>query len=232
MKLYLLVPLFLLYGIAATALIVWLKDKKKCSSLYTRKLFHILIFTTAGFVMLYLGTVALFLFGIIISGFILYAVFRSRTSSFYQALVRVSDKGKNKIYVILPLISTALGGAVSVWLFGKFSLIGFFVSGWGDGVAELAGSMKGAHKYRALSWGKDERFKTLEGSLALFLVSAVTVLAALLLMGVSGKIILEMIVLCSLIAVITEASSPSGVDNFTVQITVSAIAFLIFQRKI
>lgn len=182
--------------------------------------------------MLYLDIIAVFIYGIIISCIILVAVFKSRTSPLYHALARVSDKAKSKTYVILPLISTALGGTISVLLFGKFSIIGFFVAGWGDGMAELAGKAWGRHKYRVPTWGKKKRYKSVEGTITIFLVGAAAVFTAMILMDIPWEIIFRVVILCSALSALIEAFSPPGTDNFTVQIIASAVAFLLFQSKI
>jgi len=227
---YLLIPLFLLYGFLSVQFISWLRRKKSLKVVYTRKIFHILIFTTAGFIILYLGTIALFIFGIIMASIVIIAVLRSRNSNFYEALVRNTDEPSGKLYIILPLISTAAGGTAAVLLFGKFSLIGFFVSGWGDGLAEPIGIKWGRHQYRTLSWNKTKAIKSLEGTASVLIFGFFAALAALGLMQIPWLTALTTALICSVAAACTEAFSLHGTDNFTVQIVVSGTACLFLEK--
>jgi phytol kinase len=227
---YLLIPLFLLYGLLSIQLLSWLKRKKSLKSVYTRKIFHILIFSTAGIIILYLGMIPLFIFGIIISSLVIIAVVRSRNSNFYKALVRNSDEPAAKFFIILPLISTAVGGTAAVLLFGKISLIGFFVSGWADGLAEPIGTKLGIHQYRTLSWGKTKTIKSLEGTAAVLIFGFFAALAALGLMQIPCLTALITALICSGAAACAEAFSLHGTDNFTVQIVVSGTAYLCLEK--
>jgi len=219
-------------GFISLYFVSWLKQKKQISTVYTRKLFHFLIFTTAGLIMFFFDTIHVFLFGLVIFILIIYTVLDNKNSSFYNALARYQDSSGSLSSVILPLISTAVGGAVSVLLFGKFSIIGFFVSGWADGAAEPIGSKWGTHKFKTFSWNRSRNYKSIEGSAALFLVGIIAAFLALILIEIPVKMALIIAVSCSLISTITEAISFPGTDNLTVQIIASGTAYLIFFRMI
>ena len=228
MKLHFAILLFLLYGLFSLYFTSWLKQKKLVHTVYTRKIFHLLIFTAAGLIMLVWGTMHVFIFGFIISCLIIFTIIRGRKSSFFQAIARNSDMTHSSLNIILPFISTAIGGAASVLIFGKFSLVGFLISGWGDGIAEPVGAKCGLHKYKTPPWKKNANYKSLEGSASVFIVGIIAAVIALLLLEIPLKETIIIAVCCSFVSTITEAFSLPGTDNLTVQFAASGTAYLFF----
>ncbi|MFC1887648.1 diacylglycerol/polyprenol kinase family protein [Candidatus Cloacimonadota bacterium] len=218
--------LFLLFGILAILFTIWLKKKGKLSTVYTRKIFHILIFTAAGLIVLYLETMTIFLYGFIISCLILITLYVLRNSRFFEALTRESDRSKGNLHIILPLVCTAVGGAVSVLFFGKLAMIGFLVTGWGDGLADPIGTCWGKHKFRAASWDNEKRYKSMEGSSAVLIFAFIAATVSTVLLGYSVMEIFPTLLLISIVAVLVEAFSFPGTDNLTIQIAASGIGFL------
>jgi len=228
MKLYFTIPVFLLFGLFSLYLTIWLKQKKRIHTVYTRKIFHLLIFTAAGLIMLVWGTIPVFIFGFIISCLIIFTIIRGSKSSFHQAIARNSDLNHSSMNIILPFVSTAIGGAASVLIFGKFSLVGFLISGWGDGIAEPVGIKWGLHKYKTPPWGKNANYKSVEGSASVFIVGIIAAVFALLLLEIPLKETIIIAVCCSFVSTITEAFSLHGTDNLTVQFAASGSAYIIF----
>lgn len=229
MNLFLQIILFLVFAGVIVGLSVFFKERFGFTPTLTRKIFHILTFTAAAYILQFLGKTSLFIFGTIMVLVILPAVFRGRTSRFYQALVRKTTPDNGHVSILLPLAATALGGTFSLLLFGQLAIIGLLISGWADGMAEIVGSKWGKIRYNFLKKGESAASRSLEGSLAFLITAFIAIMVAfrLLQMPLTENILLALpIVLCS---TLIEALSPGGTDNFTVQVGASGLAFLLFQ---
>lgn len=214
-------PLLLLFVGAAAALVSWLKTKK-VKTPYTRKVFHFIVFTAAGVLQISIGLPAVVVLGCIVTGFIVYAVYRG--TWFYEALARPTDVPHRTLFVLLPLFMTVVGGGVSNFVFGQSATIGYLVSGWGDAAGEPVGAKWGVHRYTVFSLAGVSATRSLEGSLAVFVVGSLAACCGLYGLGFTSVWIG---VAAGVVGAVVEAFSTHGMDNFTVQIAVSAVVFFL-----
>ncbi|MHA1207435.1 MAG: diacylglycerol/polyprenol kinase family protein, partial [Candidatus Hodarchaeales archaeon] len=111
-------------------------------------------------------------------------------------------------------------------LFGSFAgMLMMAIVGWGDGIAPYIGKKYGKRTYKTFG-----REKTLEGSLGFFVFAVLGSLFFWIFLGFLGAIdppvlhnpgvelleILIVILLCSFVATIVEALSPSDIDNLLI----------------
>lgn len=222
-------PLFLFYTSLAGAFAARLKVKKNVKTPYTRKVFHFLIFTMAAVIQLTLGLSGVVLFGVIVTLAVLYSIFRGKGFSFYEALARPTDEPRRSLFVVIPLFSTALGGVLSNLLFLDFAAIGYLVAGWGDALGEPVGTRWGRHRYKVPSLGKVKATRSLEGSFAIFLSGTLVGFLGLVLLGTAPLTAIWVGVACGFAGALVEAFSNHGLDNLTVQLTVSMVAFFLLK---
>lgn len=220
-----LFPAALLYGMAAAWLAGWLRVQKQWRVGYTRKLFHFLIFTAAGVLQLVWALPVVVVFGTAISLLVLWAVYKGARSPFYLALARPSDAPKEKLFILIPLLTTAAGGVLANLFFGHWAAIGYLVGGWGDAVGEPVGSRWGYHRYRVPSMAGVAATRSLEGSAAVFGVSAVVAFLGLQAQGLMPGTALLNALLIALAATAIEAISTHGLDNLTIQLAAAGTAF-------
>lgn len=220
----LLSPLLALYTLFSASFVGWL-NRKEVKTHYTRKIFHILIFSLAGLLQVLLHFPAVLLFGIIASLALVYALFENQGFPLYDALVRPSDAQDQTVAIFFRLVSTALGALISYFLFGNFFIIGILVCGWGDAAAELIGR-SGYHPYQSSSLIGEGSRRTIEGSTAMLVVSFIVTLPLLyFLFGLTLSSALIISLAVAVIATIVEALSGSRIDNLTIQIFASGIAY-------
>ncbi len=206
----------------------WLKTKKRLKTGYTRKIFHFGIFTLACAVQFISGLKGVVLFGILTSIWVVYGVFRGYGYPFFEAVARETDAPRRKLFVIIPLVSTALGGILSNILFPGYAVVGYLVAGWGDAIAEPVGVRYGKHKYKVPSLGGVPATRSFEGSLSVFMVGYFAAYISLLFLGKPCDTGLIAALLVSFAVTITEAISIHGLDNLTVQVVASGIAYYFF----
>ncbi len=146
---------------------------------------------------------------------------------FFESMAREKDSPRRGYFVIVPYLATALGGIVSNLLFGSSAIMGYAICGAGDAVAEPVGLRFGKHTYRVPSLKKvriSER--SLEGSLSVFIVSAIISLFFFILLFQSPfSMAIVSSLLLSIAVVFVEAFSFHGADNLSIQITVSTLAY-------
>jgi len=191
---------------------------------YTRKVFHFGIFTLAGAVHALGGLPATNAYGTAVALVVLAAVARGDGDPLYEALARETDRPRRTLFIVVPLLTTAVGGLVSALLVGPYAAVGYLVAGWGDAVGEPVGTRWGRHSYRVPSFGGVSASRTWEGTAAVF---AVGVGAALLgLLGTSVPLGRAAFVALAVAAASTgaEAVSHHGTDNLTVQLAASLVA--------
>ena len=222
-----LVALFWAY--ACLSLAAHLKTTLRIRTGYTRKLFHVLIFTSAVFVHAVGGFWAVCVFGVMVSLLVGFTVLRGRGHRFYEALARKHDAPYRTYYVVIPYFATLIGGLASNVLFGPLAVMGYLVGGLGDAVGEPAGLRWGRHPYRASSGGAA---KTFEGSLA---VLAASVVALLIGVAISPQITfgLRSLVALPVIAIVctlVEAFSPRGWDNVPMQVVPTVLVAILLSR--
>jgi phytol kinase len=219
-----LLPVAFLYGAAAAAIAAHLKVARGVRTPYTRKIFHFLIFTAAGAIQMVWGLPAVVIFGSVTSVIVLFAVWRGDGFPFYEAMARPSDAPRRTLFILIPLVTTALGGVVSNLVFPAYAFAGYLVCGWGDAAGEPVGTRWGRHRYRVPSMGGVPATRSLEGSAAVFGAGAAATLAALLLSGMPAQPALAIAVGAGAAGALVEAVSTHGLDNFTVQVAASAAA--------
>lgn len=220
--------LTLVYASAAAAWVGRLHVRRGMATAYTRKVFHLLIFTAASAVHLYWGRPAVAVFGSVVAGLVLVAVWRGGTSPFYEALARPSDVPRRTLFILVPLVSTAVGGVLANLLFPQFAYVGYVVCGWGDAVAEPVGKRWGRHPYSVPSLGGVPAERTLEGSLSVAVVgTAAASLALVAGTGLSPGAALGVGAASGLAAAAVEAVSNHGLDNLTVQLAGALVPVLL-----
>jgi phytol kinase len=212
------VPLCLIFIISVSYIAGYLKLNRNIKTNYTRKLFHISIFSFAGFIALFGSFAGVCIFGGISTLFTLAVLYKGDGNIFYEGVAREEDSPHRSLYIILPLIATIIGGLLGQFVFGKFAVIGYFLVGFGDAVGEPIGVRFGKHIYKIPTFTRRIFIRTLEGSMGVLLASTVVSLVILLfILGLSPV----MALLCALVigacACAVEAISPHGFDNFTVQ---------------
>ena len=217
-------PFALVYSIAVGWFAGYLKTVRNVRTPYTRKIFHFLIFTMASVVQLAWQLPGVVVFGSVVTIIVLYSVWRGAGHPLYEALARPSDAPRRSFFVVVPLLTTILGGVVSNLLFPATAYIGYLVCGSGDAVAEPVGTRWGKHAYRVPSLRGVPALRTLEGSLAVFLVSTAAAFLGLLARSGAPLQAAGVALACGLGCTLVEAVSAHGIDNFTTQLAGSAIA--------
>lgn len=221
-------PMFL-WAFAVLTLAGWLKREFRLRTGYTRKVFHFAIFFTVAALQVSAGSRAVCLFGAMTSIVIAYAVVRGEGNLHYEAIARENDAPYRTYYILVPYLATLLGGLTISTVLGNGAVYGFLVTGVGDAIGEPVGTRFGRHPYRVPSVRGVACTRTLEGSVAVFIVSTLAVLAAGLVLGNSSQTFVPL-ALCAagvgLASALCEAVSPHGWDNFTLQVVPGAIAFL------
>ncbi len=206
----------------------FLKRRAGWATGYTRKLFHFLIFFTAVGFQLWGGMPAVNILGVGMGIYVLLIVRAGDGNYFFEALAREKDSPRRGYFIILPYLTTALGGLLSNLFFDSFAIMGYLVGGAADAVAEPVGVRWGRHRYRVPSLKKVEvSERSLEGSVSVFFVAFILSSAAFfLLFHLSFSYsLLSAILLAGLIAGV-EAISPHGADNLTIQVAASGLAWL------
>src|SRR5262245_41824622 len=210
-------PLAAVYAVISA----WLAGRLKMHGLrtaYTRKTFHFLVFTMAGAVQLAWRTPGVMVFGGVVSLVVFYAVWQGDGHPFYEALARPADAPHRRRFIVIPWVTTALGGVLSNLLFPGFASVGYFVCGWGDAVGEPVGSRFGKHIYRVPSLSGVPAVRSLEGSAAVFLFGSVAAAVSLLANGTGVHSVAVVGLACGLAGALVESFSNHGLDNLTTQI--------------
>lgn len=212
------------FGFCCFAAVGQLKLRRQVRTAYTRKLVHLSSFTMASVIQLIWHVPGVMVFGAVMALFTLYALYRGDGHSWYEAIARPSDAPHRTLFILVPLITTAVGGVISNLLFARFAYIGYLVCGWGDAVGEPVGSRWGRHPYRVPSLSGVPAVRTLEGSAAVFVVGATVAVLGLLAADYGVRSALPIGIACGLAGALVEAISNHGLDNLTTQIAGSAVA--------
>jgi phytol kinase len=219
------IPLAAIYAVSAACLAGWLRVTRGWRAPYTRKVFHFLIISAAGVVHLVWGLPGVTIFGSVVALIVLFAVARGDGFGFYEALARPTDAPHRSLFILVPLCTTALGGVLSNLFFAPFAPVGYMVTGWGDAVGEPVGTRWGKHRYRVPSLAGVTATRSLEGSAAVFVVGFAAATVVLLGLGFAAPVAFGVGLLCGLGGMVIEAFSSHGLDNLTVQVTASAVAW-------
>lgn len=191
---------------------------------YTRKLFHFAIFTGAAVVHALGGLIATNAFGAAVASWVLLAVARGDGHPLYEALARDSDRPRRTLFIVVPLLTTAVGGLLAALLTGPFAAVGYAVAGWGDAVGEPVGARWGRHPYRVPSLAGVPARRTWEGSAAVFGASVLAAMLVLSALGQPPRGALTAALAVAAAATAVEAVSHHGADNLTVQLAASLVA--------
>jgi len=219
-------PIGLAWSLAALWFAGWLQ-RRGARTGYTRKVFHFLIFATVAVLQWRLGTPAVCLFGAACTVAVFTAVWTGPGSLLYEAIARPKDAPHRTLFVVVPYLATLIGGVASNLAFGPVAVAGYLVTGLGDAIGEPVGAMFGKHAYRVRSLSSVPATRSLEGSVAVFLMSVSALLVAA---GISPEITLGHFAAGKLLAIaaastLAEAVSPHGWDNLTMQVIPSALAW-------
>lgn len=194
---------------------------------YTRKLYHIGIFSLAAGVHVLWGAAAVLVFGAGVVFVVLYAVVRGEGYPFYEALARPTDAPHRTLFVLVPLATTALGGLASTLAFKDWAGVGYLVAGWGDALGEPVGTRWGKHKYAVHSLAGVKAVRSVEGSLAVLGAGSIAAFVALIAGGIAPMAAAGAGLAAGAAGALVEAFSTHGLDNFTVQVAASGVAYLI-----
>jgi len=217
------VPVAALYSGAAAALAGWLRSHCKVRAPYTRKVFHFTIFSGAAVVHASWGLPGTNVYGVVVALIVLASVAAGDGNPLYKALGRDTDRPRRSLFIVVPLVMTAVGGLASALLAGPYAGVGYLVAGWGDAVGEPVGSRWGRHRYRVPSLAGVPAERSLEGSAAVFLMAWLAAAVALWAIGVSEGLVIIALA-CAAAGAAAEAVSNHGLDNLTVQVVASMVA--------
>jgi phytol kinase len=220
-------PPALVYTLAAVWLVAYLRCTRQVAAPYTRKIFHFLIFTMAGALQVFVGLPGVVVFGAMVSIAVLWAIYRGDRFPFYEAMARPSDRPHRTLFILVPFLTTALGGILANVLFPRVAYVGYLVVGWGDALGEPVGARWGSHRYRVPSLAGVPATRSLEGSTAVFLGGCLAALAGLHFAGIVMPLALYAALGAGLAGAVAEAFSTHGLDNLTVQLAAAGVAFLV-----
>jgi phytol kinase len=205
-----------------------LKLNHEIKTNYTRKLFHILVFTLAGIIGYIFDFRAVMLYGGITGLIVIFAIYQGENNLFYEGIAREQDAPHRSLYIGVPFITTAIAGLFNNVLFGQIALVGYLVAGWGDAIGEPIGVRFGKHRYKVTSLRNVPCERSIEGSTAIMIMSCIAVAVGLfVIIGDHWRLIIGTAILAGFATALVEALSPHGIDNFTTQVTASAICFAV-----
>lgn len=220
-------PIALIYVAFVAWLVGYLRTRREVRTAYTRKIFHFLIFTAVSIVHLIWHLPGVTVFGIVSTLFVVYAVKRGDGFPLYEALARPADAPHRTLFIIVPLVTTAVGGIATNSFFATYAYVGYLVCGWGDAVGEPVGSRWGRHKYRVPSLAGVKAQRSFEGSAAVFATGSIAAILGLMAAGLIAPSAIVVGVACGAAGAVVEAISTHGLDNLTTQIAGAAVATLL-----
>lgn len=206
-------------------LIGYLKDRFSLKTGYSRKMFHFIIFSLAAIVGLTAGFQAVQVFGTAVGLVVILAVLQGEKNPLFRAVARPMDTPYEKYYIVIPFLMTAAGGMLSNILFGELAVVGYVVTGWGDAIGEPAGTRWGKHKYKVPTLTGIQCYRSLEGSLAVF-VASLTGSFIVLHFGFHYPLNTGFLAAMSVavISTLVEAITFHSLDNLTLQVVATATA--------
>jgi phytol kinase len=213
-------PVGLLWAFLCLFIAGYLKSKKGFRTGYSRKIFHFSIFGSVALIQWQWGTSIVCLFGGMTTIVVFYAIHRGSGNILYEAMAREKDSPHRTHYIVVPYFATLIGGLVTNIIFGPIAVIGYLVTGLGDAVGEPVGTKFGKHKYRTPSLTSVKSERSLEGSTAVWLMSFLAIIAGIALspeLSFSTMYFFTVPAL-SIICALTEALTPHGWDNTTMQV--------------
>lgn len=220
-------PLAIIYVGAAAVLASWLRMRRGVRTPYTRKLFHFLTITVTMMVQVVWGLGGVVVLAAVIAASVLVAVWKGDGFGFYEALARPTDAPRRTLFILVPLVTTALGGILANLLFPAWAHVGYMVVAWGDAVGEPVGTRWGRHRYRVPSLAGVSATRSLEGSAAVCLAAAAAAALTLLVSGIAPGDAMRAGLLIGVGAATVEAISNHGLDNLTLQLAGAGLAHLL-----
>lgn len=198
--------IFLVIGISTL-----LTNKKILSGEGSRKFIHIGVANWWIIAMIFFDSP---LWAAIVPALFIIINYISYKKQVFKAMER--GKGKNDLGTVYYAISLFI---LSIITFSKgmdpyVGAMGILIMGYGDGFAAIIGEKYGKHSFTLMN-----SKKSLEGSLAMFIVSFIVAFIIAVLAGNSCIWLLPLSI--ALIATIVEIFSPYGIDNLTVPLITS-----------
>jgi dolichol kinase len=218
-------PIFLILIIVELNFAGFLKIKKNAPTGISRKTFHFLTFFSVAIIHLTLGLKIVCLYGACCVLVVLLTLYKGEGNRMFEAMARETDHPYKRTFIIIPLLSTFLGGLFSNIYFPAVAICGYLTAGIGDAVGEVFGSLWGRHKYKPLAIFGIQKYKSYEGSLAVFIFSFIVLCVGV---NMLFPLTIDLLGLCLLIALCTtlvEAFSPPACDNFLMMITPNAMVY-------
>ena len=207
----------------------YLKLGRGCQTAYSRKAFHFLVFGSVVIIQMIWDTPMVCLFGGGCTLVIFYALYKGPGNVLYEAMAREKDEPHRTYYIVVPYVTTLVGGLVSNILFGRLAMVGYLVAGFGDAMGEPVGTRFGKHTYRVPSLASVKAIRSWEGSLAVFTASVVAIAISICLLPdltfTGGSVVL--VLMLALVSATVEAISPHGWDNATMQICPPFLTWLV-----
>lgn len=222
-------PASFLFALAMARTAAWLKTGRRWKTNYSRKAFHVAMFTAAFGLGLAAPVDRVAAYGAGAGAFMLLISARPEhpwLSPMYNALAREQDEPHRTYHLLAPFAATALGGMATGVLFAGFYQAGYLVAGLGDAAGEPVGVRFGRHRYRVPTLSSVRCFRSLEGSAAVLLVSFAAAALALYGLDYTAAEVLAGATGAAVCATLTEAASPHGWDNLTTQLAACLGAFV------
>ncbi|MEM6596931.1 MAG: hypothetical protein AAF635_02000 [Cyanobacteria bacterium P01_C01_bin.69] len=226
-----IVALWIVTGIA--------KTRGKLQESDSRKINHIAVFVGGALVFGWLpeavARVNLYAIALLILSLVILVCCFQDSSPFsyaYAANTRSSDAPHSTFFFWFSWCVSIAALAAVDFLFTQMSVtrMAILIVGVADGIAEPIGKRYGRHRYPVLSFGDNPSFRSVEGSSAVWIATAVVVSAVAL---CSPNIVDSYIswsfavVTISSVITIVEAISPRGCDNFTLLLTAAGLTNLL-----
>jgi phytol kinase len=196
----------------------YLKLRKGWRTGYTRKVVHFSTFLMAAAAQMRFGVGGVYVFGTGASLVLAWAIWRGDGNPCYEAIAREKDRPHRTLFIVIPYVTTVVGGLAGTAMFGQWAVVGYLVGGVGDAVGEPVGVRFGRHRYRVPCIGLETAERSLEGSLAVLAVSWAGAVTGIWLVTGSATGMAGAAALVAIASAVAEAVSPHGWDNLTLQV--------------
>ncbi|ELS32135.1 MULTISPECIES: diacylglycerol/polyprenol kinase family protein [Pseudanabaena] len=143
-------------------------------------------------------------------------------SHYISVLPMLNDVGRKTYGIFYYALSITILVALLWDRFPEYAVIGVMVMSWGDGMAALIGKRFGKHTFVHMG-----NKRSLEGSFAMFVTSAIVMVIILVLANGFRFRDLGVVIPVAAIAAILEAFSPGGTDNISVPLSSAFLSYLL-----
>ena len=223
-----LFPLSIIWSFVALFFAGVCKKNLGCATGYSRKFFHFLIFISALFYQQYFSIAGVFILGWSVSIVLLYSIFKGEGNLLYEAIAREKDVPHRTKYIVYSYLATLFGGILSNFFLQPFAIFGYVVTGFADAIAEPIGTRFGNHQYRVFSFDKNKKsYRSIEGSVAVFIATFISIYA-ITFFTTTVHLNIFYLAIVAFICSLAEAVSPSGFDNFILQIVATFLSSFLF----